>query len=134
MNWKPVIQGPLSLSGYDYVTVDLKAETDKWKFSCGRRGRRTNRSCTLNLAQCRCSVLCGKPGNHNNFYALSPRFPAFILPNTFPPKTTLTHLHNVFIWEAVVANQVCVLYEFCEIKNLRNGHTNALANKSNNLK
>lgn len=70
-----MIRGPLSQSGYNYVTVDLKAETDKWKFSCGRCGRRTNRSCTLNLARRWCSFLyvpSSQPCNHNNFLASNP--------------------------------------------------------------
>lgn len=44
--WKTVIQGPLRLSGYDYVTVNLVDETDKWKFSCGTCGQKTMRSST----------------------------------------------------------------------------------------
>lgn len=97
LDWKPVIQGPLSLSGYDYVTVDLKAETDKWKFSCGRCEQRTNTSCTLNLAPYPCSSLSvpsHQPCNHNNFSALNARIPPFIVPAGSLLKT---HRHTCML-------------------------------------
>lgn len=96
-----MIHGGISLNGYDYVTLDLKAETDKWKFSCDRCGQRTNRSCTLDLAPSWCSSLhvpCFQAYKHNNISILTTFIQSLL-------ESKETHVHACFICKAITVRR-----------------------------